>query len=52
MKTTVWILLGAAVMAGLITTPATADSVCGNRAEEGAEFWHPSVLGKSLREKP
>lgn len=33
MKTMVWILLGAAVMAGLTTTPAAADSVCGNRTD-------------------
>jgi Domain of unknown function (DUF4394) len=32
MKTMVWILLVAAVMAGLTSTPAAADSVCGNRA--------------------
>ena len=33
MKSMVWILLVAAVMAGLTTTPAAADSFCGNRAD-------------------
>jgi hypothetical protein len=33
MKSMVWILLVAAVMASLTTTPATADSRCGNRAD-------------------
>ena len=33
MKTMVWILMVAAVMAVLTTTPAAADSVCGNRAD-------------------
>jgi Domain of unknown function (DUF4394) len=33
MKSMVWILLVAAVMVGLTTTPSAADSVCGNRAD-------------------
>jgi hypothetical protein len=33
MKSMVWILLVAAVMAGLTTTPSAADSVCGNRVD-------------------
>ena len=33
MKTMVWILMIVAVMAVLTTTPAVADSVCGNRAD-------------------